>query len=1272
MTTALTVTEKRIRVTLCDNILEPDTWMTYETDNLCAFLIAKYGAQFPDSGCIYHNSVSEQNNVTPHDEASVAKLEALRGHFFIVVWPEISLTILLIVAVAIAAIAVGLAFLLRPSTPPTQEHSPNNDLTDRENRARPNERIPDIVGTVRSTPDLLAQPYKIFIPGSNLEVEYSFMCIGRGSYTLGDCKDDTTDLGDVDGEFVAVYDPYTSPNGQNADSSLWTSDASYPAATFGTNPGASIPPVVSIQSCSGVNGQILRAPNSGVLETNNNVQFSYATGSGVITNDGSIDFTDYFVAPTLAMPITQLQIFTNDDGINASDPAGIVHSVGLAGVYDIASVTATTIVLTGANAVNGNWSIVATFAGGTSTFYHTFEMLNLSTLSIGPFALQIADMTEVWCNFVEPNGLYYIDTGGNQHSITVTVQITVQAIDANNNPIGDPITGTVNLNGSNNLQQQVGSTLKFVLPSPGPVQVTALLITPMDTGTQNVYSQQIQWRDLFGVSPVPVTDFGNVTTLMAIATPTQDALSIKKRKINLLVTRNIPTWIDRSKYGVSYAIGATRPLPPTPPSPPGGGPPPIPIPELYYAGTTGSTLYDVAGTTTPVEIVVAVQGPSGGSSTTGTEVTIKIALGYGALSLSSAGTSPAQELTVASTHPYGIIGAGSGSYSQIVVWFIPNGTTPVGIYSEVFEVTSETDSRDYGNVTVPVPATLQLTASGGTPPLPPQPGEAVFGNIGPSNNAADIICFLALDPYVGRRTSAELNVAEIYATADAAFLGGEHVDGQIVTYFGGSSIGAFLCAEFCYTFDDSKVSFEESLANIAQFLACTAYRAGSSIGIFFEQATDASTLLFNHRNKIPDSETRTVTFGTVNDNDGIELDYIDPNAPNFPNIDTTETLYFPIDQSAQNPKKIQSIGIRNSVQATLIGWRLYQKLIYQNTQTEFECTQEAAPLILRQRIAVVDGTRDDVIDGEITGVSGLVITTSQPLNYATYGAKLGVSASVVATFAWTIFLQLYDGSIQAIAVTRPSGLADNEWLLGTTPTLDLVSDSSTWARTTYQLVWEPAFDITFDGLTTAANIQRNPAFLLASKVPENKNTYKLSAVNYDSNYYAHDADFSSAIILAPSQGYGPQGYTGSGTLDMTLTPVSGIGTGFDVSTYTGSMLDTSNNVATPLVTAGHVGAQIDLLALGGSVKTYASDYAIQPNDATIRADAGGGVFTLLLPLEPTDGMVLYIKKIDSTSNAVTIDGNGHNIDGSATKTLTTQWQYLQLQYTVHDHTWGVY
>jgi len=70
---------------------------------------------------------------------------------------------------------------------------------------------------------------------------------------------------------------------------------------------------------------------------------------------------------------------------------------------------------------------------------------------------------------------------------------------------------------------------------------------------------------------------------------------------------------------------------------------------------------------------------------------------------------------------------------------------------------------------------------------------------------------------------------------------------------------------------------------------------------------------------------------------------------------------------------------------------------------------------------------------------------------------------------------------------------------------------------------------------------------------------------------------------------------------------------------------------------------------------------VSDNGKLIEADATGGAFTITLPVAATagDGFEVFIKKVDSSSNAVTVDGDGsETIDGESDASLPNQYDII--------------
>jgi hypothetical protein len=202
------------KVIIGENSLDSQTWEEFETDNVIEFIMSRWD-KLPDNTRIYHNVVTVESDITPTNEQQILALNDLEGTIYVVTYPSFFFIGLFSAFNGLFGILLlGLiSYLLRPKPPVpknTQENSPNNGLSNRINEARPLQRIPDIFGKVRSTPDLIAKPFMVF--ENHREVEYAYFCVGRGSYLIEDVKDDVTPVNDIAGTSVMFYGPGTSPH----------------------------------------------------------------------------------------------------------------------------------------------------------------------------------------------------------------------------------------------------------------------------------------------------------------------------------------------------------------------------------------------------------------------------------------------------------------------------------------------------------------------------------------------------------------------------------------------------------------------------------------------------------------------------------------------------------------------------------------------------------------------------------------------------------------------------------------------------------------------------------------------------------------------------------------------------------------------------------------------------------------------------------------------------------------------------------------------------
>jgi hypothetical protein len=263
-------------VIITTNPYDESEYSLHQTDSLTD-LLQKQFPVWPEHARIYLNDVAESCDITPKCNKDIDRLKALdTGKVYVVVYPGDPITIIIAV-VAVAVLAAAAFLFLKPKTPDLgSTASPNNSLSDRSNSARLNSRIPDIYGQVRSVPDLLAVPYRIF--ENNVEIEIAYMCVGRGSYEIDDARDGDTLIGSIAGAGATFYGPNTSPN------------FGAPQLQIGS---AITQDLYSVVKLNEANGQTLIPPNSNAVKGNSNIKF---VPPNVIKNNGFVDFTQKFDA----------------------------------------------------------------------------------------------------------------------------------------------------------------------------------------------------------------------------------------------------------------------------------------------------------------------------------------------------------------------------------------------------------------------------------------------------------------------------------------------------------------------------------------------------------------------------------------------------------------------------------------------------------------------------------------------------------------------------------------------------------------------------------------------------------------------------------------------------------------------------------------------------------------------------------------------------------------------------------------------------------------
>lgn len=490
---------------------------------------------------LYHNDIT--NDVTPKTPQDVDKIMRLSGRIYAVVRP-MGFTPFEWVVIGISLLtSVAMAFMM-PKMPDmngsNQPPSPNNALASRTNRERLGGRIPDIFGTVWSVPDLIAPVYSVYI--DHEEVEYSYMCIGRGRFNVMKAYDDTSDITKMAGTTVQIYEPNTNISITN------------PVKEFGA-PMSEREKVLSklaVKRYTAVNGQVLKSPEN-TISTSNLV---FQSPNLVAALDGDIDLTKSFKSGD-TITITTSKI-PKSHRIREGESAA--REFDLAGTYTLVNAEGNSLALVNPASVNPAWNefnndgIDWTLGvNGSIKGDDDFEQWQ------GAFYIDDPDSDGIMINFVAPNGLYTVHPDGDKFApLYVEVEIKTEALDENN----EPIAGTIKYERKyikGRLAQQLGAGQEYYqLTTDDEVRRSAALtIFLYRSGRHRVwvrrfsknripnppqqYFEEVKIKDLYSYTLIASNKAAaaNTTRVYVKTVATEGALSVKERKLRLLVQRYV-------------------------------------------------------------------------------------------------------------------------------------------------------------------------------------------------------------------------------------------------------------------------------------------------------------------------------------------------------------------------------------------------------------------------------------------------------------------------------------------------------------------------------------------------------------------------------------------------------------------------------------------------------------------------------------------------------------------------------------------------------------
>ncbi len=489
------------------------------------------GSGLSENVRLYHGNMLDE--VTPKTPADVDKIMRLSGRIYAVVKP-MGIGAYIAAVVVSTLVSLAMAFLMPQPVMPNQSQppSPNNALAARTNKQRLGGRIPDIYGTVWSVPDLIAPTYSAYI--DHQEVEFSYMCIGRGRHHVDEAFDDTTPVKHVKGSSVLVYDP---------DASL--DDA--PSFVFGEqfSPFESEFARFAAKRYTSVNGQDLPYPDA------------YRTKELVFRSPNTIEVSDGFDGFFQVGDAIQIE---GADGLESA--TGATETVGsetvpvtydLSGSYEVLAVTSNTITLLDPELVNNDWQKLT--ANNDHTVAKSLTISKETTpLWQGWYYTEAKDHDGAFVNIVALNGLYFTEPDGDHKPITLYGEIESELVDAAGNAIaGTLVSQTFSIASpaisrgdyaANVVRSTAAATINIENPhyTKGKRMRIRLARTTNELGVGNRNSevQDIKLSDFYSYRIMTPADAPKgVTTVYTKTLATEGALSLKERKLRLLVQRYV-------------------------------------------------------------------------------------------------------------------------------------------------------------------------------------------------------------------------------------------------------------------------------------------------------------------------------------------------------------------------------------------------------------------------------------------------------------------------------------------------------------------------------------------------------------------------------------------------------------------------------------------------------------------------------------------------------------------------------------------------------------
>lgn len=552
-------TTASISLIVVNNALEYDKAQTLHGDNLFNLVRSVYPKGLPSNTYLYWRQWDSDCDVTPECEQDIEKLNALTGVFYLVTYPSAAVPLWAVIAISVG-VSLAVAFLMpMPQMPNTagtsQPPSPNNALAQRTNRQRLGGRVPDIYGTIKAIPDLLANVYNYY--HNHRQIEFALMCLGRGYYNVQKAFDDATPIEQINSAGVLVYAPSTNIL------------ESAPQVKFGMNSNLKLDYLNTVaKRYTAVNGQSIN-PSDNVVGTT--IQFRAPNY-----------VTCYDLDLRLAFRAGDKMVINNANDLQSYNRVtkenGSLETYTLNGTYTVEAVEANYLTLVDPASVALDWNKLT--ANNDYTQPSDIDVAIQGNVAwIGWFYTSNTDHQDVMINLKALNGLY--QQGGSKWApISIVFEIESELVDENYNPIAGTYAAKqftmLSPNYDKHILSQTDTEILWRASTDDRVRETAAMsvfifnpnfgvgkrlrwrirrVTPRFFKDKVQFSQEVKIVDFYGVQQVQYGQHPkDITTVYAATQATEAALAVKDRKLQLNVQRYVRNWQNNDDLILSNRI----------------------------------------------------------------------------------------------------------------------------------------------------------------------------------------------------------------------------------------------------------------------------------------------------------------------------------------------------------------------------------------------------------------------------------------------------------------------------------------------------------------------------------------------------------------------------------------------------------------------------------------------------------------------------------------------------------------------------------------------